>query len=81
MPQVIHNKGGNAEALSGLLGGRATYPGGVGAALILLHDEPRLVQQVGEQHGSAASRAHAQDLTKAHVRTALRPAIPHLEWK
>ncbi len=79
MPQIIHNKRRNAEALSCLLGRRAAYPGGVSAALILLHDEPRLVQQVGEQHGGAASRAHPQDLTEAHVRTALRPAIPHLE--
>ncbi len=79
MPQVIHNERGNAEALSCLLGRRAAYPGGLGAALILLHDAARLVQQVGEQHGVAASRAHPQYLTKAHVRTALRPAIPHLE--
>ncbi len=79
MPQVIHNERRYAESLSGLLGGRATYPGGVGALLILLHDAARLVQQVGEQHGVAASRAHPQDLTEAHVRTPLRPAIPHLE--
>jgi hypothetical protein len=29
MPQVIHNKGGNAEALSCLLGRRANYPAGL----------------------------------------------------
>ncbi len=79
MPQVIHNERGNTQALSCLLGRRATYPGGVGAALILLHDAARLVQQVGEQHGVAASCAHPQDLTEAYVRTALRPAVPHLE--